>query len=357
MLKYKKILKELYYKLTPSKLRELCRQLSSELKPLSCLFDYLRERKIFLKDVNRYSPPFNFQYYLSICAIVHNEAYYIAEWLEYHLIIGVEKFFIYDNESDDNIKEILKPYINRGIVEYIYLSGKKLELYKYKSDKERYQELIRWCHNVQHHAYSEAVKKTKYSTFWLAFIDIDEFIVLTSKKTIPEFLHDFENQVGIELFWIMYGSSGHINKTEQLVIERFQHHSLPGYPENSQKKMIVNPRLVFKQRTHNTWFFDFKKPVNSNKCINGDDVNYAPCHDKIRLNHYHSKSFEEWLLRRKGDPSAINNPIFIEEFNREQSERNIVKDDTIMLKYIDPVKAALNLNNVSPFTRVKNKTW
>jgi hypothetical protein len=107
--------------------------------------------------------------------------------------------------------------------------------------------------------------------------------------------------------------------------------------------MIVNPRLVFQQHVHNTWFFDCKKPVNSNKCKNGDDLNYAPCHDKIRLNHYHSKSFEEWLARRKGDPSALNNPLFIEEFNKEQAERNIVKNDLIMEKYIKPVKAALKL--------------
>jgi hypothetical protein len=212
MLKIKKSLKKLYYKLTPLKLREIRYQLSLEEKPLSRFFDYLREQKQFLKDLNRNSITFNFQYYLSICAIVHNEAEYIAEWIEYHIYIGVGKFIIYDNESDDNIKEILKPYINRGIVEYFFLPGKILELFKYKSKKEHLQEMKRWCHNVQYHAYADAIKRYKYFTFWLAFIDIDEFIVPISTKTLPEFLHDFENQAGIEIFWLLYGSGGHIKK-------------------------------------------------------------------------------------------------------------------------------------------------
>ena len=63
----------------------------------------------------------NNKVYLSITAVLQNEAPYIKEWIEYHRLVGVERFYIYDNESTDNVKEILKPYIDLGIVCYHYV--------------------------------------------------------------------------------------------------------------------------------------------------------------------------------------------------------------------------------------------
>jgi len=69
--------------------------------------------------------PSRFSNYLSVVALVKNEAEYIGEWLEYHLLQGVEKFYIYDNESTDKLQAVLKPYIEAGIVECIYYPGKR----------------------------------------------------------------------------------------------------------------------------------------------------------------------------------------------------------------------------------------
>ena len=51
------------------------------------------------------------KYYLAVCAIAKNEGPYFQEWIEWHRKQGVEKFYIYDNESTDCTKEVLKPYI------------------------------------------------------------------------------------------------------------------------------------------------------------------------------------------------------------------------------------------------------
>ena len=60
----------------------------------------------------------NFENYLSLALMIKNESKYIQEWIEYHLLVGVDKFYIYDNESTDDLKNILKVYIDQGIVEY-----------------------------------------------------------------------------------------------------------------------------------------------------------------------------------------------------------------------------------------------
>ena len=37
------------------------------------------------------------KYKLSICAIFKNEANYLKEWIEYHRMVGVEHFYLYNS--------------------------------------------------------------------------------------------------------------------------------------------------------------------------------------------------------------------------------------------------------------------
>src|SRR4051812_43400023 len=57
------------------------------------------------------------KYKLVACAIFQNETFFLREWIEYHRIVGVEHFYLYNNLSTDNYLEILQPYIAEGIVE------------------------------------------------------------------------------------------------------------------------------------------------------------------------------------------------------------------------------------------------
>ena len=45
--------------------------------------------------------------YLSICAIYRDEAFYLREWLEFHRLVGVERFFLYHNLSIDDHLSVL----------------------------------------------------------------------------------------------------------------------------------------------------------------------------------------------------------------------------------------------------------
>ena len=54
---------------------------------------------------------------LVVCAIFKQEAHYLKEWIEFHRIQGFSKFFLYNNNSNDNYLEVLQPYIDKGIVD------------------------------------------------------------------------------------------------------------------------------------------------------------------------------------------------------------------------------------------------
>ena len=60
---------------------------------------------------------------LAIVAILKNESPYVLEWVEYHRSIGFQKFFLYNNDSTDNVKELLAPYVQAGIVKLIPWPG------------------------------------------------------------------------------------------------------------------------------------------------------------------------------------------------------------------------------------------
>jgi radical SAM protein with 4Fe4S-binding SPASM domain len=59
---------------------------------------------------------------LAICAIVRDEAPYIAEWVAFHRLIGISRFFIYDDRSEDETLSILSR-MNRGDVLTIRPNG------------------------------------------------------------------------------------------------------------------------------------------------------------------------------------------------------------------------------------------
>ena len=161
--------------------------------------------------------------YLSVVVIAKDEGPYFKEWLDWHISQGVEKFYLYDNESTDCTREVLEPYIQRGIVDYTYFPGYRKQLA----------------------AYDDCLKKHRYDTRWLAVIDMDEFIVPIKHKTIPEYLKDLEDFPVVEINWLCYGSSGQKEKLPGGVMDRFKRHSFPDHPLNKHVKSILNPRRIY----------------------------------------------------------------------------------------------------------------
>ena len=86
------------------------------------LFSFLKKRnqpkiRIYNRGTRETTQvPDDLQHYLCVAAIVKNEGDYLAEWVEFHHMLGVEKFLIYDNGSTDNINSVLQPYINEGLL-------------------------------------------------------------------------------------------------------------------------------------------------------------------------------------------------------------------------------------------------
>jgi hypothetical protein len=94
-------------------------------------------------------PPRAPRYFLCVMAIVRNVARFIPDWVRYHRRVGVDRFFVFDNNSTD--LHALPPLPD--------------------------VELIPWpWKRSQRQAYSYAAALAEPRCAWLAAIDVDEYI-------------------------------------------------------------------------------------------------------------------------------------------------------------------------------------
>ena len=126
------------------------------------------------------------KYRLSLCLIFKNEAPFLKEWIDYHTVVGVDHFYLYNNNSDDNFKEVLEPYIRQGIVT-----------------------LIEWPYqNSQFKAYKHCYENFRNETNWISFLDADEFFVPKYELAIIDWLNRFAQYPAIVIHWTMFGTGG-----------------------------------------------------------------------------------------------------------------------------------------------------
>lgn len=233
---------------------------------------------------------------LAVCAIAKNEGPYFKEWLDWHISQGVEKFYIYDNESTDCTRDVLAPYIESGVVEYIYYPGYRRQIA----------------------AYDDCIDRHRFDTRWLAFIDLDEFIVPLRDRSITEFLTGFEDSPVVEINWLIYGSGGAEKKSPAPVMERFRRHSIPSHRLNRHVKSIVNPRRVFTMTgCHEAARIDGVAADSHGDPITRNFREREPQQDVIRINHYAVRSKEEFIEKQnRGRASGSQRTISMDYFNR-----------------------------------------
>lgn len=171
------------------------------------------------------------EFTLSVSAIFKNEAPYLKEWIEYHRLIGVDHFYLYNNGSSDSFRKILQPYIKEEVVTLIHWP-----------DRLGLEGESTWSLSTQLSAYENALKwKALGQTKWLIFLDIDEFLVPPENETIGEFLERYDEYPGIVLSSEYYDASLRGNLPQKkLVIESLE---LTSPHCKSVQKTILKPEL------------------------------------------------------------------------------------------------------------------
>ena len=228
-----------------------------------------------------------YKYYLSICLIIKDEGEYLPEWLEWHANQGVEHFYIYDNGSAIPVSEHI-PDIYKDMCDIKYCAN--------------------WRNRQQLTAYEDCLNKYKNESKWIAFIDTDEFINPLDGRKLRNFLKDYEDYAALAIAWRMYNADGQIYNTGGPVRERF--HQVVDVPHDWRQKYksIIQPKRCHGMTPHNPYTIDPYITVDENYNY-VDERSYNPLpYNKIVVDHYFTKSYEEWCNKLfRGDVMGWNN--------------------------------------------------
>ena len=227
---------------------------------------------------------------LAFVLIAKNEASYIKEWLDFHIKQGVTNFIIYDNESTDNFREVLQPYIEAGIVIYELLRGRRRQL----------------------DAYNIALNKYRHRFKYMGFIDADEFVFVRNNpyrgggynlyEFVDGFMKAYPHAGCLRINWLIFGSNHREKRPEGGVLENYTMCAEKDFPPNHFTKLIGDPAKLVMTHVHaalcrkNYYELDENGEITRGQ---PKEVHF----DKIRINHYFCKSKEEYITikTQRGD--------------------------------------------------------
>ncbi len=186
-----------------------------------------------------------------------NEAPYLAEWCAYHLALGFDHIWVYDNGSEDQISQAVGPYRD-------------------------HVDLIAWPRIPAFpESVADCIMRAESGGFdWLALFDADEFIVPVDgnptllKQALQRAELDAINEVALPVQY--YSSEGHVLIPEGRVVDNY---TTPTSLENVKSIVRIrsNPRPV---TTHGFGSSALRRLK------------------ELSINHYRNKSKEDDLIRR-----------------------------------------------------------
>lgn len=237
----------------------------------------------------------------ALVCIAKNEDNYIDEWIDYHLKLGFDDIFIYENDWE------WKPAVENPNVHLIPWPGKIQQL----------------------PAYNNFIDEHFTDFNFAAFLDVDEFLA-TTYSSIKEYLMNCTEYPSIAVNWRFFGDNNvEFSENNYSVIKRF---TKAEKKLNKHVKIIINfdkaKNLLKFYNPHavkpigNTISSDLKRTV--------DIFDEEGTNETIQINHY-LKTREEYVKRAQlGTPDIkltkdqVKNRI--KNFDEQNPKSNEVDD-------------------------------
>ncbi|MGI9213472.1 MAG: glycosyltransferase family 2 protein [Methylococcaceae bacterium] len=275
-----------------------------------------------------------------ICLVtsVRNEGVHLAEWIAYHLLIGVTHFLVFSNDCDDGTDELLGKFHQAGIITHVPQEILPSEKPQVKSFQRAWNEFL-----------------PAIAPDYVYVADPDEFLNLKCFDSIDQLLNYYDYPEALAIQWRHFGSSGRFFREPRLTVERFVYASLSDNWHNRQIKTIsrYEPTAVKALAAHRPVF---KKPEAKRRYIlpgicrggvtlpqevvQGANAKRMPGHFPImqsiaQVNHYATRSIEEFNVKKNRGNGVLVNTMkaalhFRDDYFMEHDLNDVV--DTSLLR-------------------------
>ena len=212
------------------------------------------------------------KYYSSVILLIKNENRYLQEWLDWHLGLGFEHVYIYDNGTTEKVQDIINLYSEeiREKITVIDWSGHHT--------------------HIQQDAYNHFLENYKQDVRWGLFIDSDDFLRFTEGVTtkVNEFLKSYEDYTEIWGYEVEYDANGQEVYEDKPVRERFTYQT--DVKEGFYWKNFIQVNRIDSFKMHYAYYDESKHLMYKNNERNKD---------LFVIDHYYTKSWEEWQWKIK----------------------------------------------------------
>jgi hypothetical protein len=249
--------------------------------------------------------------------------------------MGVAHFILYDNGLEPETARILAPYVESGLVTRIPWP----DIAGLRTHDEDIHVL-----RIQDLAYGNCVLRYRERMDWLLKLDLDEFIfpVSEDQESVAEVLRGLDRNalLGIRVPLKQFGSSGHIERPEGLVIESYTRCERG---RSRGTKSIGNVRMLARKLCVDPHGFEYRglrylqgKLTGSPRVLPRDATAKI-----LRINHYRLKSREDYL--RKGNLNRegyMGGKETVDRFELLDATHNLAENRDI-LRFLSPLKERL----------------
>jgi hypothetical protein len=288
-----------------------------------------KKRPPFSKQI-RISPPDPMpnRHGIAVVTMLKDEESYVDEWLAFHQSVGVRHFIIYDNGSTDQTESIIKSKLSEGELTLVPWAGRMVDM---SAGSQLNNQVIASAHAILN--FGSAYR-------WMAFIDVDEFLLPKIGSTVEESLRGVGGFPNISLPWHMFGTSGHNVRPQGGVLRNFTMRSAEPISRRKNAtnfKCIVDPCEVTEVSVHH-----FETRQYGDRTCNDAGVVFSRRDRKtpsfyssknLQLNHYYTKSieeFEEKIRRGPVSPAARDDHQHRLRTALDSIEAEVVEDRQII---------------------------
>ncbi len=228
---------------------------------------------------------------MSVCifTIVKNEQDYLDEWIIYHLSLGIDKIYIFEDDGSLSHASICDKY-DKVVLDSIYsvFYGRARDIINRIPLQVRY--MISCLNYIKEHD----------SFDWVTYIDVDEFITLENKSdTLDSVLNAYSDYNMLCVQWKNFGASGHIHKPIGNCVDVYTTEC--ALYTGSKMSSFASSKLFFNMHFYGIRKIKFNHHIpygNLYWCKTDFSVDLkSAVYDKIYLRHYITKSFEEFCKK------------------------------------------------------------
>ena len=287
------------------------------------IFIIIKSKYIKLKKLNKEE---KYKYFFCFTSMAKSENKYVHELINYYKNIGVNKFYIADNNDNNHekLQDLLANDILTGLVDVIDIIGIKKD---------------------QTQLFGEVYEKHKSECRWMSFYDFDEYLEFNKTNNnynIQNYFSKtkFQKCDVILINWIVYNDNDFVKYNNRTLNDRFKK---PLYNSEINKfvKSIIKGNLNW-----NPWEYDqtSHRPKhqlrtcdsNGNRVKTFNDVIIPPILDNVYIKHFVTKTIEEYIDKiKRGHPS--------QSFLLSKWIDNFFKINTVTVEKVKYIENKLNI--------------